>query len=131
MINLNGLAQTQQRYLQAGRENLSYAGEQAALLSRLSLHHSRVIARHQAEAARMVMTALQELVPKLLVPNIGDAFVAYATDCSQRWILFLETLCQRGDDCVVREQEGFRPVLAFDYDLIVDGRSLDRPVNSR
>jgi pimeloyl-ACP methyl ester carboxylesterase len=129
MINLDGLVQTQQRYLQAGRENLSYAAEQAALLSRLGVHHSRVIARHQAEAARTAITALQELVPRLLAPNIADALVAYATDCSQRWILFLETLCQRGDDCIVREQEGFKPVLAFDYDLIVDGRLLDRPVN--
>ncbi len=29
----------------------------------------------------------------------------------------------------MREQEGFKPVLWFDYDLIVDGRLLDHPVN--
>jgi poly(3-hydroxyalkanoate) synthetase len=27
-------------------------------------------------------------------------------DCGQRWILFLDTLCQRGDACIVRETEG-------------------------
>ena len=30
---------------------------------------------------------------------------------------------------IAREKEAFSPVLAFDYDLIVDGRKLERPVN--
>jgi pimeloyl-ACP methyl ester carboxylesterase len=50
-------------------------------------------------------------------------------DSGQRWILFLDTLCRRGDACIAREKEDFRPVLAFDYDIVVDGRKLDRPVN--
>jgi pimeloyl-ACP methyl ester carboxylesterase len=36
---------------------------------------------------------------------------------------------KRGNACIAREKEGFKPVLAFDYDVIVDGRKLDRPVN--
>ncbi len=68
-------------------------------------------------------------MPKLMVPKVGDAFSEYVQDFGQRWILFLDTLCQRGDACIAREKEGFRPVLAFDYDMIVDGRKLDRPVN--
>ena len=30
---------------------------------------------------------------------------------------------------IAREKEAFAPVLAFDYDLVVDGRKLERPVN--
>ncbi len=63
------------------------------------------------------------------MPKAADAFSEYVKDCGQRWILFLDTLCRRGDACIVREKEGFKPVLAFDYDMVVDGRKLDRPVN--
>jgi hypothetical protein len=129
MIGIDALMQAQQRYLEGGKENWSYASEQAALLSRLSLHHGQVIARQQADAVRMTIAGLQELAPKFLVPNIADAFATYANDFGQRWLLFLEALCQRGDECIVREQEGLKPVLWFDYDLIVDGRLLDHPVN--
>ena len=68
-------------------------------------------------------------MPKLLASKAGDAFSEYLQDAAQRWILFLDTLCQRGDACLVREKEAFKPVLAFDYDMILDGRTLDRPVN--
>ena len=73
--------------------------------------------------------ALSALAPQFLVPNAADAFSEYAKDCTQRWILFLDTLCQRGEAVIAREKEAFAPVLAFDYDLIVDGRKLERPVN--
>ena len=129
MIDSDALAQDQQRYLQMLRENWANASEQATLLSRLSLHHGQAIARSQAQAARATMTALAELAPALLVPKIVDAFAEYTKDRGQRWILFLDTLCQRGDACIAREKEGFKPVLAFDYDIIVDGRTLVRPVN--
>jgi pimeloyl-ACP methyl ester carboxylesterase len=129
MTDIDALVEAQQHYVNALRENWSYAGEQATLLSRLALHHGQAIARSQADAARATMTAMQDLAPKLLVPNIVDAFADYTKDCGQRWILFLDTLCRRGNACIAREKEGFKPVLAFDYDMIVDGRTLDRPVN--
>ncbi len=88
MIGIDALMQAQQRYLEGGKENWSYASEQAALLSRLSLHHGQVIARQQADAVRMTIAGLQELAPKFLVPNIADAFAAYANDFGQRWLLF-------------------------------------------
>jgi hypothetical protein len=68
-IDTDALTQTQQQYLQAGRENLSYAGDQAALLGRLSMRHGGAIARQQADAARAAVTALQELAPRFLVPG--------------------------------------------------------------
>jgi len=129
MTDNDALAQDQQRSLQTLRENWAYAGEQVTLLSRLSLHHGQAIARSQAEAARATMTALQALAPTFLVPKIVDAFAEYAKDRGQRWVLFLDTLCQRGDACSAREKDPFKPVLAFDYDMIVDGRTLLRPVN--
>ena len=129
MIGTDVLAQTQQRYWQTLRENWTYASAQAPLVANLALHHGEAIFRSQAEAGRDTLSALQELMPKLLAPKIGDALCEYVKDAGQRWVLFLDTLCQRGDGCIAREKEGFRPVLAFDYDMIVDGRKLERPVN--
>jgi pimeloyl-ACP methyl ester carboxylesterase len=53
----------------------------------------------------------------------------YATDLAQRSILFWDTLRERGNQFVEHNQEGLTPVLHFDYETIVDGRELARPVN--
>ena len=121
--------QDQRRYLQTYKEIWAQAGEQLALLGKLSQSHGESIRRGQLETARTTLRVLQEVAPRLLVPKVADEFSDYIRDFGQRWILFLDTLCQRGDANSVREREGFKPVLAFDYDVIVDGRKLDRPVN--
>jgi len=119
----------QRRYLGMLNEDAASSLAQARLLADLGQQHAQIISRSAAEAAQRTAAGLAELLPKLVVPGAADGFAEYIKDCGQRWILFLETLCQRGDACDVREKEGFRPVLAFDYDLVVDGRQLDRPVN--
>ena len=53
----------------------------------------------------------------------------YATDLAQRSVLFWDTLRQRGNDFVEHTRQGLPPVLHFDYETVVDGRSLERPVN--
>jgi pimeloyl-ACP methyl ester carboxylesterase len=129
MIYTDALAKHQQSYLKALNESWAEACQQMPLLGNLSLRHSEIIGRSQADAVGAAVMSLQELMPKLLAPKAGDAFSEYLLDAAQRWILFLDTLCQRGDACLVREKEAFKPVLAFDYDMILDGRTLDRPVN--
>jgi pimeloyl-ACP methyl ester carboxylesterase len=129
MTGTSVLVQSQQRHLQASRENWTYVSDQAALLGHWSLHHAQEIVRRQIEAARQNAMALSALAPRLFVPKAADALLEYANDSAQRCILFLDTLCQRGEAVIAREKEAFAPVLAFDYDLIVDGRKLERPVN--
>ena len=53
----------------------------------------------------------------------------YAIDGAQRSILFLDTLRQRGNNFVEHVNAGQPPVLHFDYETVVDGRTLPRPVN--
>jgi pimeloyl-ACP methyl ester carboxylesterase len=53
----------------------------------------------------------------------------YAVDFAQRSILFWDTLRQRGNNFVEHERQGLPPVLHFDYEIVMDGRSLERPVN--
>jgi len=53
----------------------------------------------------------------------------YAIDVVQRSILLWDTLRQRGNVFIEHERQGLPPVLHFAYEMIMDGRSLERPVN--
>ena len=53
----------------------------------------------------------------------------YLTDSFQKNILFWDVLRKRGNNYLNHLQEGQPPVLAFDYEMILDGKSLDTPVN--
>ena len=53
----------------------------------------------------------------------------YAVDAAQRSILFWETLWRRGNDFIDRAATGLTPVLHFESETVLDGRSFERPVN--
>lgn len=53
----------------------------------------------------------------------------YAVDAVQRSLLFWDTLRERGTQYVERAAQGLAPVLHFDYDVVLDGRQFERPVN--
>jgi len=129
MTDTDAFAEERHAVLQGLHESWAGASEQTRMLAGLGFRHGDMIARSQAEAARVALAAMQELMPRLWQSGSGEALAPYLRDAGQRWILFLETLCRRGDACIARETEAFKTVLAFDYDMIVDGRKLDRPVN--
>ncbi len=54
---------------------------------------------------------------------------AYLVDATQRSILFWDTLRERGNAFIEHTRAGLPPVLHFDYETIVDGRALRKPVN--
>jgi len=63
------------------------------------------------------------------MPEWVEAAFAYQTDFIQRGILFAEILRQRGNLYMEHVRAGQPPVLVFDYDWVLDGRTLPRPVN--
>ena len=50
-------------------------------------------------------------------------------DCAQRAVIFWDTLRQRGNNYLEHVQQGQPPVLRFEYETVLDGRTLERPVN--
>jgi pimeloyl-ACP methyl ester carboxylesterase len=58
-----------------------------------------------------------------------DSGARYAVDFAQRSVLFWDTLRQRGNNFIEHERQGLPPVLRFDHETVMDGRSLERPVN--
>ncbi|HEU5283496.1 MAG TPA: DUF3141 domain-containing protein [Burkholderiales bacterium] len=73
---------------------------------------------------------LAALMAKPLSPwDVWTSGAQYALDFAQRSVLFWETLRQRGNNFVEHARQGLPPVLHFDYEMVLDGRSLERPVN--
>jgi len=56
-------------------------------------------------------------------------WASYTLDAWQRSVLFLDVLRQRGNAFLEREDNPMRHVLSFDFDLVLDGHDLPRPVN--
>ena len=53
----------------------------------------------------------------------------YLVDRTQRTILFWDVLRKRGDNYLAHLKAGQPPVLVFDYEMVLDGRTFERPVN--
>ena len=54
---------------------------------------------------------------------------AYGLDAFQRSVLFLDVLRQRGERYEENTVKTAPHVLKFDFELVMDGRELPRPVN--
>ncbi len=53
----------------------------------------------------------------------------YVVDTSQRSVLFMDTLRQRGNNYHEHEQAGRPPLLHFECEMVLDARGFPRPVN--
>ena len=64
------------------------------------------------------------------IENYGSATpFAYGRDLWERSILFWDTLRQRADNMIAHERAGKPPLLNFDYEILLDARQFERPVN--
>lgn len=61
--------------------------------------------------------------------QLCQAWQNYVIDSTERSILFWDTLRQRGDDYLQLKDEGNPPLLHFDYEILMDARKFDKPVN--
>ena len=129
MIDTEALTEQVNVYLRGAQQAWSQANRQMGMLSELGSRHGEAIERSRTEAGQAAMASLQELMPRLAIPRADAMLSEYLRDAGERWVLFIDTLCRRGDAAIAREKDGFKPVLAFDYDMVIDGRTLDRPVN--
>jgi pimeloyl-ACP methyl ester carboxylesterase len=87
---------------------------------------------HLAERIRGIQEAYGEAQPDRQFRTSWATWTAgyeYAADFAQRTILFWDALRQRGNDFVEHERAGKPPLLHFEYETVVDGRTLERPVN--
>ncbi len=113
------------------------AGSKLAQSQRMGVKVARVYQKRvqtaQEQFQKRVSQVAQEsgaLSPaQALMPLDPSSGYRYAVDATQRSLLFWATLWQRGSNFVEHNAQGLKPVLHFDYEFVVDGRQLERPVN--
>ncbi|PYO22921.1 MAG: 3-hydroxyalkanoate synthetase, partial [Candidatus Rokuibacteriota bacterium] len=67
-------------------------------------------------------------VPDARLADWGAAW-EYWVDAWQRTILFGDVMRQRGNAFLEHEERGKPPLLVFEHEMVVDGRTLERPAN--
>ena len=127
---------TSQRHIPPGRELLKKGNETAKRVIEQSRSMADVVGRH----AKALPEALNPKVPLESLAKAGHGLMqappnlvmdagAYMLDAAQRSFLFWDTMREAGNNFVSHEQAGCPPVLIFDFETVVDGRRLKRPVN--
>ena len=61
--------------------------------------------------------------------QLWQAWSEYAIDAAQRTVLLWDALRERGNIYVEHERSGNPPVLVFEHDVVLDGRTLPDPAN--
>lgn len=87
--------------------------------------HSRSV---KAKVPPLLPTVQEQTPPVSSIPLFQEA-LRYQFDLWQRSILFLDTLRARADNMFAHDAAGMPPLLDFDYELIVDARRFETPVN--
>ena len=127
---------TTKRPMPPGRELLSKGNATAQRVLEQSRSMADVVGRH----ARTLPDALNPKAPLESLAKAGRGLMqapqnlmmdaaSYMLDAAQRSFLFWDTMREAGNNFVSHEQAGCPPVLIFDYETVVDGRKLKRPVN--
>jgi len=80
---------------------------------------------HKAWEKEMAGLTARPLTPW----SLWNAWYRYGVDAAQRSVLFWDTLRQRGNNYLEHLQQGQPPLLHFDHETVLDGRTFERPVN--
>lgn len=100
----------------------------------------KVAARHQAQSSEQLQQNVQTLTQdaqaayqswiKVIAPQrLVQEWLSYSTDSAQRFLQTAEVLKERGDKFIEHELAGCPPVLDYDYEIIMDASSFERPSN--
>ncbi len=93
---------------------------------RLAQEHGKRLQQFWADAA----DACGRMAAAAKEGRLADDAKAYATDAAQRGALMLDILRERArDQDAAHEAAGTPPVLIYDYEVILDGKTLSRPSN--
>ena len=106
--------------------------QSSRLLTSTSHHRKKIVTDHLQRAmglAQSLANAQANLATALSAADAYKLFMEYGTDAAQRLALTIDVLRERGNIDKAHEEAGTPPVLDYEYELLVDGRKLERPVN--
>ena len=115
----------------ARKERLNQSTERASKLARLYQHRTQVAQQRFKERVEQAGAAwpVDANLANLPAWNFWNDWARYVVDSSQRSVLFLDTLRQRGNNYHEHQKAGSPPLLHFDYETVLDARGFTRPVN--
>ena len=82
-----------------------------------------------SSSAQASANASKNLLWQWPTSDFGAQALSYWIDSWQRSLLFWDVMRERGNIFIEHEKKGKPPVLVFDYDIVVDGRTLEDPAN--
>ncbi|MAY47899.1 MAG: alpha/beta hydrolase [Rhodobacteraceae bacterium] len=118
-----------QRQLVGRTRRLEESSEMMDLLMRSSHIHADNISRTHHQRMKATSGQMHDVVQGVKPDRIMADWRAYLVDATQRALLTLDTLRERGDIFVKHEADGCPPVLIYDYEVVLDGADLPRPCN--
>ncbi len=89
----------------------------------------RAVGELLSDVCQTWVSSLASFRPAAPILNPWQEAWEYSVDAWQRTILFWDVLRQRSNQYYEQKAKAVPHALSFDFDLVLDGRSLDRPVN--
>jgi pimeloyl-ACP methyl ester carboxylesterase len=109
---------------------LAHSQDVATKVSLLLQKRMKIAQEHYAaRVQKAYQTHAVSTTANLQPMDLWTSWYRYSVDFAQRSILFWDTLRQRGNAFIDHTREGLPPVLTFQYEMIADGRTFERPVN--
>lgn len=108
------------------------ARQSERLLKSASKYRKKIVSQQVQqglELGQQLVQTQQALGAALGTGAVLNLAAEYGLDALQRMALTLDVLRQRGNNDQSHEAAGTPPVLDYDYTVVVDGRTLPRPVN--
>ncbi len=99
------------------------------LATRITDLYTRRFMAAQNAFLSTAQAAVAETMKAAPIGNPVQAWTEYTVDWMQRWVLFWDTMRQRGNNFLEHERAGKPPLLDYEYEMMVDGRKLETPVN--
>lgn len=119
--------------LSTAEHELEAGAATADILATAASRQSRRITDTHARRTRDTVEKSEALIDGLRRAqsegNLAQAWGDYLRDAAERWVLTLDTLRKRGDQFLDHEAAGCPPVLAYDYEVVMDGKGLPFPSN--
>ncbi|GIL05390.1 MAG: hypothetical protein BroJett031_19100 [Betaproteobacteria bacterium] len=110
---------------------LAQSHDVATKVAQIVQRRTKIATERFAERVRNAYEGqLEQLSANPLAPlQVWASGAQYTIDFAQRSLLLWDTLRQRGNNFIDHERQGLPPVLRFEYEMVMDGRTLERPVN--
>ena len=105
--------------------------QQASLLRRAAIAHAERIGRTQNALSQQALSKAKALADLIASPAVKSQLIEqmleYWTDAAQRTVLTIDVLRERAGNDAAHEAAGTPPILIYQNETIVDGRTLKRP----